>query len=115
MTLQANAGPLKVMITHGSETMPCKKMVQVQPNQTVDVSCELGPLFGKIELNTTPPRANVSLDGKPLGGKTPMTIKQVKRDEEHTIRIELDGFKPWSRVFDLRDGTTKSFNVELEK
>lgn len=115
LNVKTQAGTVKVLITKGADIMPCRETVQLRPGETATLTCELGPLFGKININSEPPRADVYFNGNKMEGKTPMVIKKVKRDKENTLRIELNGYRPWSKAFDLRDSETKSFNVELEK
>lgn len=112
-TIKAKSGAVRVLVTEGGETLPCRQTVQVQPGKTSSVTCALGALFGQISINSSPPRAEVYLDGKLLG-KTPIVVKKVKRDQEHTLRLVLEGFRPWSHSFQLQDREKKSFNVELE-
>ena len=112
-TIKAKSGSVRVLVTEGGETLPCRQTVSVQPGKTSSVTCALGPLFGQVDINSSPPRAEVYLDGKRLG-KTPLVVKKVKRDQEHTLRLVLEGFQPWSHSFQLQDREKKSFNVELE-
>lgn len=112
-TIKAKAGAVRVLVTEGGETLPCRQTVQVQTGKTSSVTCVLGALFGQVDINSSPPRAEVYLDGKLLG-KTPIVVKKVKRDQEHTLRLVLEGFRPWSHSFQLQDREKKSFNVELE-
>lgn len=113
--LNLATGSVKILVTKGEETLPCRREITLRPGATERIDCTLGPLFGKIEISSYPPRADVIFNGKKMEGKTPIIIKKVKRDREHTLRIELEGYKPWSRAFHLKDEENKSFNVELER
>lgn len=115
VTIKTQAGQVKVLVTAGPENLPCKETITVRPGEQASLNCTMGPLYGKININSEPPRADVFFDGKKMEGKTPMVIKKVKRDAEHTLRIEISGYRPWVRAFDLKDSEAKSFNVELEK
>lgn len=114
ITLSREAGKVKVLVTKGTDLLPCSRPVTVKANQQENVRCNLGPLYGEVILNSDPPRADVSLNGKKLG-KTPITIRKVKRTQTHTITVERGGFKPWSSTFDMESTTKKSFDIKLEK
>lgn len=47
-----------------------------------------------IGFSSSPDGANVSIDGIPRG-KTPLTLK-LERDEDHTVKIALPGYYPYS-------------------
>lgn len=113
-TIPVPAGRVALLISAGGQSLPCNKTVQVQAGETSSVHCEGGSLFGKIIITTYPPRADVILDGKNLG-KTPVTVKKVKRNQDHTIRLVLKGYQPWAQSFDLQDSPTKTFNVDLRE
>ena len=114
ITIKTRAGTVKVLVTKGEDKLPCRQTVQVRAGETASINCSFGELFGKIDVNSTPPRADVYFNGKNLG-KTPLTIQKIKRDREHTLRLVLDGYKPWERSFDLDDRESKAFNVDLER
>lgn len=112
-TIKAKAGAVRVLVTEGGETLPCRQTVTVTPGTASTIACTLGTLFGQLDINSSPPRAEVYLDGKRLG-KTPLVVKKVKRDTEHTLRLVLEGYQPWSHSFQLQDREKKAFNVELQ-
>ncbi|OGQ47911.1 MAG: hypothetical protein A3H42_01360 [Deltaproteobacteria bacterium RIFCSPLOWO2_02_FULL_46_8] len=114
-TVKTRSGSVRLLVSKGEDKIPCRGMVQVKPGDTTSFNCSLGGLYGKIMINTTPPRAEVFLDGKKLGGKTPLSVEKIKRDKAHTLRLELEGFRPWEQPFDLEDKESKLFNVDLEK
>ncbi|MBI4224554.1 MAG: PEGA domain-containing protein, partial [Deltaproteobacteria bacterium] len=113
-SLKVPAGSVKVMVSKGADMLPCRWSLLLGAGLTENMNCTLGALFGKININSYPPRADVYLNGQKMGG-TPMIIKKVQRDKSHTLRVELPGYKPWVKAFDLQDSENKSFNVELEK
>ena len=115
VTVRARAGTVKVLVTKGDDRLPCRQTISLQAGAESKIDCPLGDLFGKVEVSSSPPRAEVFFNGKKLNGKTPLTIEKVKRDRAHTIRLEMNGFKPWERSFDLEDRENKAFNVELER
>ncbi len=55
-------------------------------------SC-FGTEYGKIRVTSEPPGASITFDGKPLGKKTPFTIKKVPADQDHEIVLSLEGYE----------------------
>ena len=47
-----------------------------------------------VGFSSSPDGATVSIDGMPRG-RTPITI-ELERDEDHTVRITLPGYYPYS-------------------
>ena len=47
----------------------------------------------EIELNSNPPNAKISVDGKKYG-TTPQVIN-IERGTNHVVKFELDGFEPY--------------------
>jgi len=58
--------------------------------------------WGWVEVVTTPPGAIIELDGKPVAGKTPLTLNRVEANREHTVVATISGRKDWSKTFRLR-------------
>ncbi len=71
--------------------------------------------YGEIYIQSIPPRADVSLDGKRINARTPVTIRRVSRDKSHTLHLKRDGYQEWERVITLENTDKKRFDVELEK
>lgn len=89
--------------------------VKIGPGENKSVgTIKLGGMFGEISVSSMPPRATVIFDGS-ITSKTPVTIRKVPRDQKHTIRIKLDGYRDWETSVSLSDKDTKKFDVQLEK
>ncbi len=52
---------------------------------------------GLIYTATTPPGAKVFIDGRLAHETTPTVVRDLIPGE-HTVRIELDGYKPWTKT-----------------
>jgi hypothetical protein len=50
-----------------------------------------------VGISSSPSNARVTVDGR-LAGKTPF-IAQLKRKDNHTIKIELEGYQPFEATF----------------
>ena len=70
------------------------------------------PQLGVLRVDSTPPGAQVLLDGKPAG-TTPLQ-KLRARPGSHTIRLQKMGFEPWETRIDLKAGATESISATLE-
>lgn len=65
-----------------------------------------------ITIKSTPDGADISVDGKYVGG-TPSTLKLPPG--EHTISIEKSTFKAWQRAITLSAGGNVTIDATLEK
>jgi len=72
-------------------------------------------MHGDVFVTSIPPGATVMLDGRNVGARTPVTIRKVKRDRNHTISVSLSGYRTWTRSFSLGNAPEKRFSVVLEK
>ncbi len=70
------------------------------------------PSLGTLRVVSTPPGAQVLLDGKPTG-TTPLD-KLRARPGERTIRLQMMGFEPWETTVRLQAGATESISAALE-
>jgi PEGA domain len=71
-----------------------------------------GSTTAKLQLESTPPGADIDLDGS-FVGNTPSDV-QVP-EGEHTITVKKSGFKDWERKLKVAGGSTIQLNAELEK
>ncbi len=76
---------------------------------------KLEGMFGEIKVETIPPRADVIFDGNRIGARTPVTIRKVPRNRSHSLRVEMNGFRPWSTSVDMSREKNKRYNVRLQK
>ena len=70
------------------------------------------PSLATLRVVSTPPGAQVLLDGKPTG-TTPLD-KLRARPGERTIRLQMMGFEPWETTVRLQAGATESISAALE-
>ncbi len=116
--------PLRVNdVSPGTVKIAVSKDGYMRQTQTVKIgpgenkstgTIKLGGMFGEIYVNSSPPRATVVFDGT-ITSKTPVTIRKVPRDQKHTIKIRLDGYRDWETSVSLSDKESKRFDVQLEK
>ncbi len=80
----------------------CKKMTEKTPSQT--------PAEVTLEANSTPPGADIELDGN-FVGSTPSSV--TVSPGEHTVKLTKSGYKPWERKIKVTGGNIK-ISPELE-
>jgi hypothetical protein len=56
---------------------------------------------GTIIIDTTPDGASILLNGKLLDDQSPVTLQRTAPGT-YEIRLELDGYHPWSKTLDVR-------------
>lgn len=66
----------------------------------------------RIRVNSTPPGAQVFLNGQPVG-TTPTQIVVSRRNREPVIRVERDGFSPFEQTLQRRGARSVLWNVAL--
>ncbi len=111
---QVNAGSVEVIISKTGAGR-ITKMVSLKAGETKSLgTIELGAEFGSLRIESNPPGASVVVDGQSTGRKTPLVVKGVRRGKEHSVRLEMDGYQPWSNSFSM-DDESKGFNVNLKQ
>ncbi|MFT3696244.1 MAG: PEGA domain-containing protein [Kofleriaceae bacterium] len=59
----------------------------------VDVTAVLDPITGKLRINTTPPGADIILDGQ-VRGRTPATINDIDMSSAKKLELRLKDYQP---------------------
>ena len=70
------------------------------------------PLYGSINVSSTPDGATIKLDGQPVG-ETPLLLNNVLVGK-HTVQLELAGKGTYSGSVDVREGEISDLNEELK-
>lgn len=68
---------------------------------------------GSLVVDSRPAGARVLLDGRPVG-QTPVTLRSVTAGE-HTVQMELDGFRRWSSTVKVAAGEQSKVAGSLER
>lgn len=79
-----------------------------------NVQINLEPLYGSIEVSSSPPGAQVLLDKK-LIGTTPLHYDKVLPDTAHTLTIAMEGFEEFTVPLRLGAEESRVFNKALEE
>jgi hypothetical protein len=70
----------------------------------------------KLNISVNQPGATVSINGKPVG-TTPLAEPPLVDMGQHEVRVELSGYKPFTRMVQVAGGGTTNvdFALEIEK
>jgi PEGA domain len=79
---------------------------------SASVSAPAAPSLAKIQVDSTPPGADIEVDGT-FVGNTPSEVQLA--EGEHTVAIKKAGFKDWERMLKVSSGSTVHLSAELEK
>ena len=112
MTVSVPSGSVSVLVS--KDGMKSSRTVTVKPGQTVSVSdLNLSSSAGEVVIKTDPPRASVVFNGQAIPAPTPVTIRKVPKDRQHSFTVTLEGYRPESRSFNMNEDT-KTFSIKLE-
>lgn len=70
--------------------------------------------YAAVEINSSPPGANVIIDGQVVG-KTPFVNRRLKPGEPFEFDLELEGYKGVSDSLELKPGEKKVLSIELKE
>lgn len=89
------------------------KQIQVIAGQSQEITLNPIPIYGSLDITSTPYDANITIDGK-VYGKTPMTIEKILEGEHHVI-LSLEGYNKETRDVRINEKESASLEVVLSK
>lgn len=89
------------------------KQIQVIAGQPLEISLNPTPIYGSLDVTSTPHDAEVTIDGK-LYGKTPLTVEQLL-EGEHNIAISKEGYSTETRLVNIQENESATLKVVLKK
>lgn len=72
----------------------------------------IGSTLGSIEIVTSPPGANIFLDGEYIGHSTPYTLTNISSGH-HIITLILSGYINYNDIIRVEDNKTINLNISL--
>jgi hypothetical protein len=69
--------------------------------------------IGSISVSSSPPGADISLNGEPISAVTPYTIQHLDPANTYTIELSLEGYQDWSRSVQVTSGETSYVSATL--
>ncbi len=107
--------PVEITVTKtGLATVT--KVVNIRPGETRNLgTIELkgSEGVGILFIDSNPPGALVLLNGQPQKS-TPLRIKGLRPQTEHTITVKKDGYEAWTKSVTI-EGGTQNFMANLKK
>jgi serine/threonine-protein kinase len=94
---------------------PWSGAVEPEPDKSLPIEATLERLVGTIFVSSVPPGASVSFDGEPLEASTPTVIEKVPVGKKYEIRVEKQGFKPWTETVEPEADKPLPIQATLER
>ena len=79
--------------------------------EPLDISVTMRPVLGTVMLSTVPPGASVTVDGKPVEGQTPMSLKLPPG--KHLITITKEGVGSAQQTVEVTDDALVPLRITL--
>ncbi len=100
------------------ETVPIAQKAEVKKEEKIEekrglVSKQLG--YGGIVIESTPLGAEIFLDNKETGLKTPASIQNLTANEGHNVRLVLNGYKEWSDTITIKENERITVTSKLKR
>lgn len=89
------------------------KQIQVVAGQPQELTLNPIPIYGSLDVISTPYDANVEIDGK-VYGKTPITVEQLL-EGEHQVSVSKDGYIKETIPVDITDKETANITISLKE
>jgi Protein kinase domain/PEGA domain len=99
--------------SHPAQTMTVALTRTRQADAAAKGRASSSALAGSLSVDSRPPGAKVFIDGK-LAGATPVVVQQIGAGE-HAVRLEHDGYRPWSSSVRIVSGERNRVTASLEK
>lgn len=97
---------------------PQSRTLTLSDGETRSLSLTLTKLKSRqaiVEISTKPSGASVFVDDQDLGKKTPFTLTNLPVEKEFTLGLFLKDYKFWNRKIVLKDGETRTIEVDMSK
>ncbi|MCD4772243.1 MAG: PEGA domain-containing protein [Bacteroidales bacterium] len=85
--------------------------IEIRVGEIKNISFNLQPKYGTLDIASTPWNANITLNGKDYG-KTPTTEKLLVGT--YTVKLIKEGYAQYSKSIVIEEGQTESINIELQ-
>lgn len=90
---------------------PVTKQIQVIAGQSQTVEVRPTPIYGSLDVTSTPRGADVKIDGKDYG-KTPISVEKLL-EGEHTVEYTLAGYAKEVKQVSISEGQIATSSVVL--
>jgi len=114
---QPNTQPVKGGSDLADQTEPVNDKTgnATKPNTSNDSVEPVGLNTGTLSMTSDPSGVAIFIDGEKRGA-TPTVVKDLTLGVEHTIKFDLDGFRPWTQAIELTaDSPVREIHAGLVK
>ncbi len=113
LTLSLKKGKYKIVLKKEGYKSFSESIV-MEAGKEKDINVQLEKIqYGYLKITSLPQGAEIFLNGKDSGKKTPYTFKLPKG--KYTIMLKLKGYKVYTKVASVISGVTSIVNVQMEK
>ncbi len=88
-------------------------VIELGAESKQELNIKLNPAFGSLKVSSTPEGADVMIDGKPTGMKSPCTIYELASGQ-HELRLINNMYSPFLQQFTINDGEITKLNIPLD-
>lgn len=81
-------------------------------NKTIELDAPT-PIYGSLVISSTPAKAKISINGKPVGETPKFISKQVIG--EYNVTVELDGYEKQTKTVNIAEGKEETIAFTLNK
>lgn len=99
------------VVTSDGLARSAEEIIRIQPGEKLRIDPPLRAVTGRVDLESAPSGAVVSVDGKPTAQTPERVDLPVGR---HLLRVTLEGHQDWSLELDVAEGETLTVRAELE-
>lgn len=89
------------------------QQLQVTAGKSQDITLNPTPIYGSLDVVSTPHDAEITIDGKTYG-KTPNTIDKLL-EGEHSISLALPGYVTITERFTIKENENSTVSLNLQK
>ncbi|MBO4464090.1 MAG: PEGA domain-containing protein [Prevotella sp.] len=89
------------------------KQIQVKVGQAQEITINPTPIYGSLDVTSTPHDADVTIDGKQYG-KTPLTVEQLL-EGGHQVVLSKEGYFPETKKLNIQGNEEATIIAELKE
>jgi len=108
---QQTAGRMRITLRYPMH-LEVSKEVELAHGGKLELSETLTPAYGTFEVVSTPPGADVLLDGRPMG-KTPATLREVPLGRRR-LALQLHLHEPTEATLEVKPGDARTLRYDLK-
>lgn len=100
---------IEVQLAHHKKAT---KQIQVVAGHSQTITLNPTPIYGSLDITSTPRNAKIMVDGKPYG-QTPNTIENLL-EGTHNVALSLDGYATETKQVTIQENKTTTLAATLQ-